>query len=292
MRIGCIDIGSNTTRLLVADVEAGRLREVLAQRHFTRIGASLGDRNAIPPEKIDEVSGIVAELATHARALGVDDLAIVATAAVRRATNGGALIEAVHDRAGAAASILSGREEAELSFAGARHAMSGPCEEPLAVVDVGGGSTEIAVGTAARGVRWAESIPIGSSLLHDRHLLGDPPTDEEIATAHAMVATALRGIDPPEVATAVAVGGTATSLYRLVGRALSREALEQGLARLCARPAVETAVALDLDEQRVRLMPAGIAVLCGVTDLLGRALSVAAGGLREGLLLKRAGVAS
>lgn len=287
MRLGCIDIGSNTTRLLVAEVEQGRLREVAASRHFTRIGASLDGDGAIPPDKVGEVAALAGELAEHARALGAADVAVVATAAVRLATNRAALVATIEARTGVGVWVLSGREEAELSFHGACQAV-GHIDGPLAVVDVGGGSTEIAVGTADGGVQWFASMPIGSSVLCESHLRDDPPTACQIEAAHAAVATALEGCLVPATEAAVAVGGTATSLHGLIGPALTRTALETGLARVCARPAAQAAVELGLSEQRVRLLPAGIAVLCGVADLLGPSLSVAPGGLREGLVLRRA----
>ena len=174
MRFACIDIGSNTTRLLVADVEDERLREVAARRHFTQIGASLDPDRRIPALKLAEVAGLAGQLAAQAREHGAREVAAVATAAVRLATNGRELANAVQAAAGVPLRVLSGHQEAELSFAGASRAV-GAIDGTLAVVDVGGGSTEIAVGTAARGVQWAELIPIGSSVLRERHLCDDPP---------------------------------------------------------------------------------------------------------------------
>ncbi len=287
MRFACIDIGSNTTRLLVADVEDERLREVAARRHFTQIGASLDPNRRIPALKLAEVAGLAGQLAAQARELGAREVAAVATAAVRLATNGRELANAVQAAAGVPLRVLSGHQEAELSFAGASRAVGG-IDGTLAVVDVGGGSTEIAVGTAARGVQWAESIPIGSSVLRERHLCDDPPTSAQIEAAHAAVAAALAHVDPPPVDVAAAVGGTATSLHVLVGSALTRQALESGLARVCGEPAAGAAATFGLPVERVRLMPAGIAVLCGISDLVGPRLKVVAAGLREGVVLQLA----
>lgn len=287
MRLGCIDIGSNTTRLLVADVEGGRVRQVEARRHFTRIGASIDDEGRISEHKVGEVAMVAGALAELSRALGAPDVSIVATAAVRHAANREEFTAAVADRAGAPVRVVSGHEEAVLSFAGACRAV-GHSDGPLAVIDVGGGSTEIAVGTAAGGVSWWVSLPIGSGVLCRRHLTGDPPTVTQIEAAQVAAGAALAGVTPPPVSAAVAVGGTATSLHRLVGPALTCQALEAGLARVCEQAAKDAARDLDLPEERVRLLPAGIVVLCAVADLVKPALSVASGGLREGLLLERA----
>ncbi|MGI8845572.1 MAG: hypothetical protein ACR2HC_05265 [Thermoleophilaceae bacterium] len=287
MRFGCIDIGSNTTRLLVAEIRGGELEPVEARRHFTRIGAAVGIDGQIPEQKIAEVAAIAGELAERSRALGAPDVTVVATAAVRAALNRDELTAAVAERAGVPVRVVSGGDEAELSFHGACHAVE-HADGALAVIDVGGGSTEIAVGTADAGVSWSTSLAIGSGLLGRRHLTGDPPSAAQIEAAHAAAAAALGGITPPPVRAAVAVGGTATSLHRLVGPALTRAALERGLARVCERPAAQAARELGLPEERIRLLPAGIVVLCAVADLVEVPLSVAGGGLREGVLLQRA----
>jgi exopolyphosphatase/guanosine-5'-triphosphate,3'-diphosphate pyrophosphatase len=282
---GCIDIGSNTTRLLVADVEGGRLRELSARRVFTHIGASLDPDGRIPARKVEETARVAAELAEEARGLGAGRLTVLGTAAVRQAMNAAELEAAVRERAGLELRVLTGEQEAALSFAGACHALE-HADGRLAVVDVGGGSTEIAVGPAHRRPEWWQSVPLGSSLLCRRHLRSDPPAPGELAAARAEAAQVLAELTPPAVDEAVAVGGTATSLEPLMGARLTPDTLSAGLRRLCAQPAEAAAKDLGLPPERVRLLPGGMTVLAAVSALLGTALRVVRSGLREGALLE------
>ena len=288
MTFGCIDIGSNTTRLLVAEVDDGRLREVLSRRVFTRIGASVSASGEIPPEKVVETAEATKALADEARKLGASQIGVVGTAAVRDAPNREQLERSVLVTTGLRLRVLSGTEEAELSFAGACHALE-HVRGRLAVVDVGGGSTEIAVGRAHRAPEWSESLRVGSSLLCERHLHSDPPAAREIDAACAEVYELLAGVEAPAADSAVAVGGTATSLSGLVGGRLTQESLRSGLARLCTLSAQQTARELVLPLERARLLPGGIAVLAGIAAWLGCALQIVSGGVREGTVLQMAG---
>ena len=171
----CIDVGSNTIRLLVADVRGGRLHELASRREFTRIGRSVSTLGMIPAPKIAEAAATVAEHADLARRLGARQVAVVATAAVRQAGNHAELVAAVQARAGVPMRILPAVEEARLSFVGATRTTEVPPSGPIAVVDVGGGSTEVVVGSAAGGPTWSRSLAIGSGLLADRCLRSDPP---------------------------------------------------------------------------------------------------------------------
>src|SRR4051794_41452982 len=180
MLCACIDIGSNTTRVLVADVEDGRLREVLQRRAFTRIGKGLKG-GGIPREKIDEVAGVVADQRRVVEQLGADALRVVATAAIRAAANQDEFAAALREAAGVDVHVLDGAEEARLAFLGATRTLGRSLDGRVGVVDVGGGSTEIAVGTVAGGVEWWTSLPFGSGVLADRFLHSDPPSTEELA---------------------------------------------------------------------------------------------------------------
>jgi exopolyphosphatase / guanosine-5'-triphosphate,3'-diphosphate pyrophosphatase len=282
---GCIDIGSNTTRLLVADVEDGRLRELSARRVFTHIGASLGPDGHIPPRKVEETARVTAQLAEEARTRGATMLTVLGTAAVRESANARELQEAVRAESGLELRVLSGEEEAGLSFAGACHALEGG-DGRLAVVDVGGGSTEIAVGERRGRPEWWRSVSLGSSLLCRRHLHSDPPARAELAAARAEADAVLAELRPPAVDEAVAVGGTATALDPLVGGRLDPDSLTTGLGRLCSQPAGAAAQELGLAPERVRLLPGGMTVLAAVSALLGTAMRVVRSGLREGALLE------
>ena len=289
VRAACIDIGSNTTRLLVADCIEGALVEVHQERAFTRIGKGLAASGAIGMDKIEEVVAVVRGQLAAARGLGASEIRAVATAAIRTASNGVALAEAVAAGTGLTVEIVSGEDEARLAFRGAA-AMLEPdtaarCHR-LGVVDVGGGSSEVVVGTAPDRVGWWASVPIGSGALTDHCLHSDPPRAVELDSARHEVAAALAGLAPPCPEVAVAVGGSATSLGRVAGPVLDAASLERALELLGREPAVAVAERFLIDPQRARLLPAGLLILQGASRLLEATIEVGRGGIREGVLLE------
>jgi exopolyphosphatase / guanosine-5'-triphosphate,3'-diphosphate pyrophosphatase len=288
VRCACIDIGSNTTRLLVADVGAAALAPVVERRAFTRLGAACGAGGALRAAALEPLAEVVASQAAEARAAGAEALRLVATAAVRRAVNGLDVCHVLAAAAGAPVELLSEYDEARLAFAGATQTLA-PGAAPVAVVDVGGGSAQLVVGTVADGADWSTSLPLGSGDLAAAHLHGDPPSGTELAALRAAVARVLGDVAPPPVARALAVGGSATSLRRLAGPVLDRDALERALTALVAAPAAVVADETGIAPERVRLLPAGIAVLAAAAARLGP-LEVARGGLREGVVRELAGV--
>jgi len=286
MVCGCIDIGSNTTRVLVAEASDGRLREVLQRRAFTRIGKGLEPGAEIPRAKIEEVAGVVAAHRELAEAAGADPVRTVATAAIRGAANRDEFAEVVGERGGVEVSILDGRDEARLAFLGATRTLGRALDGTVGVVDVGGGSTEVAVGTVEGGVTWWASFRLGSGQLADDYLRSDPPAAGELQamSAHAAGVFGELRVSPPDAA--VAVGGSAASLRRLVGAVLEPEALQRALQTLCGAPVHEVSERLSLDPQRVRLLPAGMLILDAAAQRLGCPLIIGRGGLREGVLLE------
>lgn len=289
MRRACIDIGSNTTRLLVADCEDGRLVEIHQERAFTKIGDSLRHTGWIGAGKLDEVAQVVSEQLASAHRLGAATIRCVATASVRRAVNGDQLVARVEDRCeGLAVEILSGADEARLAFAGAARTLEEAPAGLLGVVDVGGGSSELAIGTPPDGVAWWVSVPLGSADLADICLRSDPPSAAELADARGRVSDVLAGVHPPDsaVAVAVAVGGSATSLRRLVGPVIDATAIRAALETLASLRAADVARKFALDIDRAALLPAGLVILEAVSALLQTPLLVGRGGLREGILLE------
>jgi exopolyphosphatase / guanosine-5'-triphosphate,3'-diphosphate pyrophosphatase len=282
----CIDIGSNTTRLLVADAGEGQLREVVTQRAFTRIGRSMAASGSIPADKIAETAEVVATQANVAREVGAEQIVAVATAAIRNAPNRDQLQSAVEEAGGMPLDVLSGEEEARLCFVGATRTLLAPVDGTVAVIDVGGGSSEIAIGEPDGAMAWSESFRVGSGFLADAYLRSDPPSVDELEKVRRHVAGTFEGLAPPPADEAVAVGGTATSLRRLLGAELSHETLERGIRVLSTTPIAEVAARFELDVERIRLLPAGILVLEAISDLLGLPLRIARGGLREGVLLE------
>jgi exopolyphosphatase/guanosine-5'-triphosphate,3'-diphosphate pyrophosphatase len=288
MVCACIDIGTNTTRLLVAEPGRDGLREVLAQRVFTRVRDAQGADGTIAAEKLAEVVGVVAAQARAARGLGCAVVHAVATAAIRDAPNRGDLVAAVRRVAHVELEVLTPEEEARLAFCGATRTLrdGGAVDRAIGVVDLGGGSTELVVGTARDGVSWWASVPVGSGTLVDAHLRADPLTLAELDAMRAQAADAFARVDAPSPALALAVGGSATSLRRLCGARLDPASLRAALDLLTRAPAAEVARTHDLDVERVRLLPGALAVLERASAAFAAPLTVARGGLREGILLE------
>src|SRR4051812_4488978 len=213
MRSACIDIGSNTTRLLVAERGGAGLREVLARRIFVPLVD--GTTGAIGAETVTVLASVVAAHAALAREAGAGRTRAAAPAAIRSAANREALCAAVERESGLPIRVLDDAEEARLAFAGATSMMAVPPGGTIGVVDIGGGSSEIVAGTAAGGVDWYVSLQIGSGVLTERHVHGDPPTPDEIEMLRAEADAAFGRVAAPPMQSAYAVGGSATSLRRL-----------------------------------------------------------------------------
>jgi exopolyphosphatase/guanosine-5'-triphosphate,3'-diphosphate pyrophosphatase len=288
MLCACIDIGSNTTRVLVADVVDGRLRELLQQRAFTRIGKGLKG-GEIPREKIAEVARVVAEQRAIVEQLGCVALRVVATAAIRNADNAAEFTATLRSEGGVDVEVLDGAEEARLAFAGATRTLGEPLAGSVGVVDVGGGSTELAIGTLAGGATWSESFRVGSGLLTDHYRRADPPSAAELHAMREYAHGVFEGLDLRPVGAAVAVGGSAASLRRLVGATLDGDSLQRAMQVLAAEPADAVAQRFSIDRERVLLMPAGLTVLDAAGAAFGRPLKIGRGGLREGVILELAG---
>jgi exopolyphosphatase / guanosine-5'-triphosphate,3'-diphosphate pyrophosphatase len=286
VRRACIDIGSNTTRLLIADCDGEGLVEVHQDRSFTHVRRGLNPEGEIEAGKIAEVVTVVAAQVATAHGLGATDVRCVATAAVRQAANRDALLAAIRSACDLEVSVLSAEEEARLAFGGAARTLGYVPDGPLGVVDVGGGSSELVVGTVPDRVTWCASLELGSGQLADDCLRSDPPTARELAQARAWVSEVLDGVTPPPTAHVVAVGGSATSLRRIAGARLDREAFTRVLDLLSAESAAELARRFTLDADRVHLLPAGLLILEAAAERFGAPLEVARGGLREGLLLE------
>ncbi len=285
MLCAAIDIGSNTTRVLVAEPVDGQLKKMMEQRAYTRINSALGKKGEVLPAKVDEVSELVATQVRLARELGAERIRAVATAAVRDARNGEEVARAIEEVAGIPVDILSEEEEGRLAFIGATKGLGHPVEGKIGVVDVGGGSSEVIIGTVSGGVEKVRSWSVGSGALAEELISSDPPSAAEIRKVRDRIDDIFEGVEFERPAQAVAVGGSATSLRRLVGTVLEYETLERGIRVLCGEPATEVARRFELDPVRVRILTTGVLLLEKISDLLGQPLQIGKGGLREGIIL-------
>ena len=280
--VGVIDVGSNTVRLVV--VRGGR--QVLSQREMLHLGADVEVHGSIPEAKLVAVAALVGSYAEAARAAGAADLAVLITSPGRQASNGEQLLEQLSAASGCPTRILSATEEARLGFAGAVDVAAPAARHRVAVVDVGGGSAQVVVGTRRSGPAWLRSIDLGSQRLASRVLVQDPPGLAAVAAARAEAATYLHGFDPPEPRVALAVGGSARALRRIVGPRLGPEEIEQALVLLAESPAAELVERFGIHADRVATLPAGAAIVAELQAALDTPLQVVRGGVREGALLE------
>jgi exopolyphosphatase/guanosine-5'-triphosphate,3'-diphosphate pyrophosphatase len=280
-----IDIGSNTTRLLVAELDDGRLRTVMEQRAYTRIDSASRHKGKIVAEKVAEITEAVATQVRLAEELEAEAIRTVATAAIREAKNRDKVVAEIARGAGVEVEVLSEEDEGRLAFLGATKALGHPVEGEIAVVDVGGGSSEVILGSVSEGVRKVHSFPIGSGLLADSFLSDDPPSAAELREVREHIADFFDDVEIEQPAQAVAVGGSATSLRRLVGAVLEYETLERAMRVLASDEIAEVARRFELDPRRVRILPTGVLLLERLSQLLGQPLQIGKGGLREGIIL-------
>ncbi len=226
-RVAAIDCGTNSLRLLVADVpEAGAHTDVVRRMEIVRLGQGVDATGRLAPEAIERTRRVLADYAGQAGELGATAVRMVATSATRDAENRADFEEMVRATLGHLPDVVTGREEAELSFLGATASLDAAAtahghpapEPPFLVVDIGGGSTEFVLGDAG-GVRAAHSVDIGCVRLTERHLRSDPPDADEIQRAESDIRAALA-----EVAREVAVG-EAVTLVGLAGSVTTVAAL-------------------------------------------------------------------
>ena len=285
MLCGAIDIGSNTTRVLVAEPQDGQLRKVMEQRAYTRIGKGASKNGKITAEKVAEVADVVATQVRLAQEMGAETIKTVATAAIREAKNRDKVVKEIEEIAEVEVDVLDEEEEGRFAFIGATKSLGHPVEGKIAVVDVGGGSSEVIYGTVPDGVTEVKSFKIGSGSLAEDHLDSDPPSAAEIRGLRDHIADFFEDVELEQPDQAVAVGGSATSLRTLVGAVLEYETLERAVRVLSSDEIYEVAKRFELDPRRVKLLPAGVLLLEKFSQMLGQPLQIGKGGLREGIIL-------
>jgi exopolyphosphatase/guanosine-5'-triphosphate,3'-diphosphate pyrophosphatase len=234
-RVAAIDCGTNSLRLLVADVPAtGAHSDLLRRMEVVRLGQGVDATGRLAPEAIERTRKVLAEYAGQARDLGASAVRMAATSATRDAANRQDFEDMVLSTLGQAPDVITGQEEAELSFLGATASLdaaarahgASPPRPPFLVVDIGGGSTEFVLGDGDR-VRAARSVDIGCVRLTERHLHGDPPSAEEIRRAEDDIRSALARVTAEvPVADAVSLVGLAGSVTTVAALALGLPAYD------------------------------------------------------------------
>jgi exopolyphosphatase / guanosine-5'-triphosphate,3'-diphosphate pyrophosphatase len=280
MRVAAIDLGTNSTRMLVADVDDGRVDEVVRRLKITRLGESVDERRRLLPLPIARVRNVLADYRRELEQLGAERTLAFATSAVRDAENGDAFLGELEWSYGFETRLLSGHEEAALTFRGVStdRAIDG---ETL-VVDIGGGSTELVSG-GSDALHFHDSLDLGCVRLTERFLHSDPPTAPELDACATGIRSLLGERVPDDVrpSTAIGVAGTITSIAaldlgldeydaeRVHGNELSRDGVERQLQRLAALPLAERREIPALDPERAPVIVAGVAILREILDHFG-----------------------
>lgn len=287
MRVGVIDVGSNTIRLLAADVGPYSMKVVAKHRVWARLGVDVARTGEISAERLEAAAAAVAQLVSAARRAGCLRVETLVASPGRQASNAGELVRALEQVSGAPVRVLGREEEAMLGYQGAV-AAAGPFTGAVAVCDVGGGSTQLAVGLPDRRPSWLRSFDIGSLRLTTEALEGDPPGKRAVAAARDLVQGELDGLVVPLPAAALAVGGSVRALRRIVGRTLGEDELREAVSALRKSTSHTITKRFGVPPARARTLLGGALILSEVQRRLMVPFHVVAEGLREGALLELA----
>jgi len=303
MRVAVIDIGTNSTRLLVADVEDGRVTELERRSTVTRLGRGVDTSGQLSAEAIEEVCNTVAEYIAMYEPLEPDEVTVIATSAVRDADNSSAFVAELRERFALRPRILDGDEEARLTYLGA--CADRPAADGTLVVDIGGGSTELVVGSG-REVTYFASLQVGVVRHTERHLKSDPPTAaelEELADdVRRLIFAELAKADFFQVREGIAVAGTPTSLAaieqeldpydpeKVHGYRLSLDSVQRLCSILSGKTLDERLHLRGLHPGRAPTIIAGVLILIQVMRAFGlREIEVSEHDILYGAALEAAG---
>jgi exopolyphosphatase/guanosine-5'-triphosphate,3'-diphosphate pyrophosphatase len=281
VRVAVVDIGTNSTRLLIADIEDGRVAtEIRRESRVTRLGQGVDATGGLAKEAMDRVFSVLTDYRAAIDAAGVERTVAVLTSAVRDASNGAAFTEAVRANFGLEGRTIPGSEEAALTFLGATSERD-PSDDPgeVVVIDIGGGSTEVVVGRG-QDVSFFVSMQVGVVRQTERHLESDPPAPDELTELAEEVKAIVEEQVPPDVRqranAAIAVAGTATSCAsidlaldpydptRTHGHTMPVARLDELLARLAQMHNEERRHVVGLHPDRAPTIVAGVAILIQV----------------------------
>jgi exopolyphosphatase / guanosine-5'-triphosphate,3'-diphosphate pyrophosphatase len=282
--IAVVDIGTNSTRLLVARVDDGRVEELDRQSKVTRLGQDVDATGRLADEAVERVFGVLDEYKRVIEAQGAGRVVALATSAVRDSENGDEFRAGVHDRFGFELRTISGDEEARLTFLGATSAREDR-EEPTLVIDIGGGSTELVTGRPGREPDFHVSTQAGSVRQTERHLHDDPPAEGQPEAlrreVRAIVEEAVPAAVRESVTRGIAVAGTATQLAaidlgleerdreRVHGHVMGLASVRRMLDQLASVPLEERRRTKGLDPDRAPTIVAGAAILVEAMEAFG-----------------------
>ncbi len=256
MRVAAIDCGTNSIRLLIADIDGNNFREIVRDMEIVRLGQGVDETGQFHPDAIARTLTAVDKFAAEIAKRGVEKIRFCATSATRDATNRHLFVDGVRDRLGIELEVISGDEEAALSFVGAIKDLD-PSNGPFLVVDIGGGSTEFVFGTST--VEAARSVNIGCVRMTERHIASDPATAQQIELARtdiqAAIAQAAAVVPITQAKTLVAVAGTATTVAAAALDLPEYDRYAIHLSRISAQQthAAATMFATSTREQRLAL---------------------------------------
>jgi len=273
-RVAVVDIGSNSTRLLIAEVDRGRVSEVERQSRVTRLGRGVDLSGQLSAEAIEAACEAIADYMAICRDAGVETIEAIATSAVRDASNGSAFVAELRERFALSARVLDGEEEARLTYLGATSEQRP--SEPTLVVDIGGGSTELIVGTGEE-IAFHASLQAGVVRHSERHISNDPPATVELEALAADVRALIESVtadQPGANATAgIAVAGTPTSLASIElglepydpkqvhGHTLALSSIQRLLSQLASAPLANRVEIAGLHPDRAPNIVAGVVIL-------------------------------
>jgi exopolyphosphatase/guanosine-5'-triphosphate,3'-diphosphate pyrophosphatase len=282
MRVAVVDMGTNSTRLLVADVEDGRVAEVERRSTVTRLGRGVDTSRQLSSEAIEDVCEAVASYISLYENLGAEKVTAIATSAVRDADNGAVFLAELRERFAMDAKILDGAREAHLTYLGATVARA-PSDRTL-VVDIGGGSTELVVGDGSD-LSFYDSLQVGTVRHTERHIAADPPTPAELEAlandVRGLIARSLEGAALASAQIGIGVAGTPTSLAAIDqgldpydaelvhGYVLSLEAIQRMFSELAAMPLADRLKVPGLHSGRAPTIVAGVVILIQVMRAFG-----------------------
>jgi exopolyphosphatase/guanosine-5'-triphosphate,3'-diphosphate pyrophosphatase len=256
MRVAAIDCGTNSIRLLIADIDGNNFREVVRDMEIVRLGQGVDETGQFHPDAIARTLAAVDKFAAEIAKRGVEKIRFCATSATRDATNRHLFVDGVRERLGIELEVITGEEEAALSFAGAIKDLD-PSNGPFLVVDIGGGSTEFVFGTST--VEAARSVNIGCVRMTERHFASDPATAQQIELARtdiqAAIAQAAAVVPITKAKTLVAVAGTATTVAAAALELPEYDRYAIHLSRITAQQTHDAATmfATSTREQRLAL---------------------------------------